>query len=131
MTALPNLHTLFLSKVRTEETYQALATLPIEQLVLYPIRGFHGLHGLEQIRTLRRLKVLCYKNIDSVESVAALPELEYVEFAACRGLPSLAPLASAPNLRGIRLFDCGPLNWDGVRENLIARGVEVDDAFSY
>jgi hypothetical protein len=130
ISSLPSLRGLATGPVRDAAFFVAIAPLGLEHLTLWPGRKLTRLDGLERVATLRSLIMVRFKRLESIEPVAALPLLEDVFFHNCAGLPSLAPLASCASLKSLRFLGCGRLQWDGARERLTARSVQIDDAFT-
>jgi hypothetical protein len=130
ITSLPSLTALTVGPVRSEDFYQAISPLGLEHLGMSPTRNFRSMHGIERLPTLRTMRIVDFKRADSIEPLAHIPLLEEVFFQDCKGLPSLAPLAFCSSLQNLRFLGCGRLQWDGARDVLLARSVQIDDSFA-
>ena len=128
--ALPSLIALSLGRIRDESIYEVVSDLGVEHLTISPLRTYHALRGIEKVKTLRTLYVVSFTMVKSLEPLSLLPLLEEIFFNGCKKLPTLTPLLDCPRLTGVRFLDCGRLDWEGAREILLSRPVEIDDAFT-
>jgi len=94
----------------------ALAQLPgLEELSLMRITKLADLGILADLASLKTLKLDWMRNVTSLPSLHRNERLEDVTLDVMKGLTDLSPIAAAPALRRLAIFDMRQLTLDNFR----------------